>query len=137
MAQRTFVSYCRASTPVQVIGLEIQRRTIRTYAERVGAEIIAWYEEVRPASQSVAKFERHQPELFRAIEHCRKAGATLIVARLDRLARSAALCTSLIESGPPLVVAELPNASPFVLQIYAAVAEEYRRIVRRRCMAGV
>jgi len=137
MAQQTFVSYCRASTPLQVIGLEMQRRTIRAYAERIGAEIIASFEETKRASPVVAGFGRHQPELARAIEHCRGSNATLIVARLDRLTRSSALLSTLLEAGPPFVVAEIPNASPFILQIYAAVAEEYRRVASRRCRAGV
>jgi DNA invertase Pin-like site-specific DNA recombinase len=121
----------------QTLGIEIQRRAISDYVRRVRGEIVAWYEDFGSASASLPRLGKHQPELERALAHAREIGAALTVARLDRLTRSTVVLCVILETGPRLVVAETPNAGPFVLQIYAAVAEEYRRQVSRRCRAGI
>jgi DNA invertase Pin-like site-specific DNA recombinase len=136
MPEQRFIGYCRSSTPDQVHGLAIQRQRIASYAARVRGELLACYAEMRPASPLAAKVAKRQPELCLALDHCRRVGATLLVARLDRLTRSAAFFTSLLEAGPPVVIAELPNASRFVLHVYAAVAEEYIARVGRRIRAS-
>jgi DNA invertase Pin-like site-specific DNA recombinase len=131
-----FIAYLRTSTP-HPYSLEVQRQTIEGYAARIGGTIIARFEEVRLASLSFRSLERAQPELAKALEVARRAKATVIVARLDRLTRSVAILANILESNQPLVVAETPGATPFVLQIYAAAAEEYRRQTSRRCKAGI
>lgn len=137
MAQERFVAYRRSSTPSQTIGLEMQQSAIDDYVCRTGAEIINWYQDVGSASPTQARLPKHQPQLVRAIAHARAEKASLLVARLDRLTRSTAVLALLLECGPKLLVVETPSASPFVLQIYAAAAEEYRRQVSRRVKAGI
>jgi DNA invertase Pin-like site-specific DNA recombinase len=132
-----FVAYRRSSTPEQTIGLEMQQTAIDQYVERVGGRLIDWYKDVGSASPTQNRLQKQQPELVRAIARARAEMASLIVARLDRLTRSTAVLALLLESGPELLVVETPKASPFVLQIYAAAAEEYRRQVSRRVRAGI
>ena len=137
MAQERFVAYRRSSTPSQTIGLEMQQSAINDYVRRTGTGIIASYQDVGAASPTQARLPNQQPQLVRALEQARAEKASLIVARLDRLTRSTAVLALLLECGPKLLVVETPNASPFVLQIYAAAAEEYRRQVSRRVKAGI
>lgn len=137
MAPQRFVAYRRSSTPRQTIGLEMQKTAIDDYSNRTNSEIIAWYQDVGSASPTQARLPNQQPQLVRAIAHARTEHASLLVARLDRLTRSNAVLALLLESGPPLLVIETPTAGPFVLQIYAAAAEEYRRQVSRRVKSGI
>jgi DNA invertase Pin-like site-specific DNA recombinase len=137
MTQQHFIGYRRSSTKHQTIGLEIQRRDIETHVERTGGEIIRWYTDVGSASATLRRLAKEQPNLHRALDDARKCKATVIAARLDRLTRSCAVLAAILESGPKLLIASAPTNTPFVLQIYAAVAEEYRRQVSRRCKAGI
>jgi DNA invertase Pin-like site-specific DNA recombinase len=137
MPHARFVGYCRASTPRQILGLALQHDVIERYAAGAGGEIIACFEEAQRASPTAKGLAKHQPELARALAMCRATGATLIVARLDRLARSTALVALLLEEGPPLLVAETPRASRLMLHVYAALAEENRQRMGRRIRAGI
>jgi DNA invertase Pin-like site-specific DNA recombinase len=136
MSGLSFIAYCRVSSRKQPAGLELQRQRITAYVERVKGQILAWHEEMRQASPKASNVPKRQPELWRALDECRAAGATLIVARLDRLSRSTAFLSGLLESGPPLLIVDTPNASHFVLQIYAAAAEQYHATVSRRLRAA-
>ena len=137
MGDDRFVAYRRSSTPQQTIGLEMQQTAIDQYVHRNHGKLIDWYQDVGSASPTQSRLPKQQPQLVRAISRARAENALLIVARLDRLTRSTAVLALLLESGPRLLVVETPNASPFVLQIYAAAAEEYRRQVSRRVKAGI
>lgn len=137
MKQQQFIGYCRSSTSKQTIGLEIQRYDIETHVQQAGGEIICWYTDVGSASATLKRLAKDQPNLDRALADARKSKATVIAARLDRLTRSCAVLAAILESGPKLLIASAPTVTPFVLQIYAAVAEEYRRQVSRRCKAGI
>jgi DNA invertase Pin-like site-specific DNA recombinase len=131
-----FVAYTRTSTP-QPLGLAVQRDTIARFAESIaGAELIAWFEECRCASPTARGLPKYQPALADALACCREHRATLLVARLDRLTRSTALLAALLEDRTPLCVAEMPYATPLMLQIHAALAEEQRRWFSRRIKAG-
>jgi DNA invertase Pin-like site-specific DNA recombinase len=106
-----FVAYCRSSTPKQTIGLEMQQTAIDQYVHRTRGELIDWYQDVGSASPTQSRLPKQQPQLVRAISRARAEIASLIVARLDRLTRSTAVLALLLESGPPLLVVETPNAS--------------------------
>jgi DNA invertase Pin-like site-specific DNA recombinase len=137
MIQQTFIAYRRSSTAVQILGLEIQQRLIDEYVTRIGGVVVAGYHDVGTAARSVKERARAQPNLERALLHARSSKATIVASRLDRLTRSTSILADLMENGPAFVIAELPSASPFVLQIYAAMAEEYRRQVSRRVKGGM
>jgi DNA invertase Pin-like site-specific DNA recombinase len=136
MSLGIFVGYCRSSAPHQ-FSFGVQRAAIEQHLARIGGHVSAWYSEVRLASPSLKALPRAQPELIKALELAKNSDATLIVSRLDRLTRSVAILSAIIEDGAKLAVADLPNAGPFVLQICAAAAEEYRRQTSRRCKAGI
>ena len=138
MAQ--FVTYLRLSRESKNgrnYGLDAQRRDLDIFLTQFctdpnGCEEIATYEEV----QSGADDDR--PELQKAIEHCRKTGATLLVAKLDRLSRRVSFIASLLEvKGLEFKVACMPNADKFQLHIYAALAEQEREFISQRTKAGL
>jgi DNA invertase Pin-like site-specific DNA recombinase len=135
MPEERFVGYCRSSTPEQRLGLQIQRDRMSVHAARASGKVITWYEEMRRAPTLSARVLKGQPELRRALAHCRETRATLLVDRVDRLTRSAAFFNTLLETGPPVVVATMPNAPRFVLQIFAVLAEEFVQRVSRRVKA--
>jgi DNA invertase Pin-like site-specific DNA recombinase len=124
-----FISYIRVSTREQGasgLGLEGQQAAVSAYAASVGGEILREYREV----ESGRKADR--PELARALAHARRANATLVIAKLDRLARNVHFLSGMMESGVDFVACDNPTANRLTLHILAAVAEdEARRIAER------
>lgn len=138
MAQ--FVTYLRLSRDSKNgrnYGLEAQRRDLDIFLTQMcpdacGCEEIASYEEI----QSGADDDR--PELQKAIEHCKRTGATLLVAKIDRLSRRVSFIATLLEiKGLEFKVACMPNADKFQLHIYAALAEQEREFISQRTKAGL
>ena len=81
--------------------------------------------------------QNDRPELDNALALCRRTKATLVIAKLDRLARSVAFIANLIESRIPFIAVDRPNAKPFELHIYTALAEEEARQISDRTKAGL
>lgn len=126
---RTFVSYLRVSTDKQGksgLGLEAQQAAILAFVQPGDRLLAPPYVEVESGKNS------DRPKLRAALDHCRKTGATLLIARLDRLARSVRFISALMEEGIPFLACDMPNATPFMLHVYAAVAEEEARAISRR-----
>src|SRR5262249_8207532 len=73
-----------------------------------------------------------RPELRPALDYCQRHRATLLIAKLDRLARNVHFVSGLMESGIPFVAADMPAADPFRLHIEAAVAEDEARKISER-----
>lgn len=129
MSATTFVSYNRVSTARQGmsgLGLEAQRAAASAYLAANGGELIAEFTEVESGKKD------SRPELRAAIELCRKTGATLLIAKLDRLARNVAFIANLLESGVRFVAVDMPNADRFMMHVYAAMAEEEGRRISER-----
>ena len=78
-----------------------------------------------------------RPELAGALAHARKLGAVLLIAKLDRLARSVAVLSALMESGTDFIAVDMPEANRFVLHIMAAVAEFEREQISVRTKAAL
>ncbi len=122
MTATNFVSYIRVSTKKQGqsgLGLEAQQATVSSY---VGPnQPIAEYIEVESGRIN------DRPQLRLALDHCRRTGSSLIIARLDRLSRNARFLLELLDAGVPLVFCDLPQLSGpqgrFMLTSMAAVAE--------------
>lgn len=133
-----FVIYTRVSTKGQGesgLGLEAQERDIAlflsNYAE-IPFEIVGRFCDVK----SGAKAKR--PELAKALDMARQTGATLLVAKLDRLSRSVAFIATLLEDKRvELRVASMPHADKFQLHIYAALAEQEREFISLRTKAAL
>lgn len=73
-----------------------------------------------------------RPQLTAALAACRKHGATLVIAKLDRLARNVAFVSNLMESGVEFVAADFPTANRLTVHILAAVAEHEREMISQR-----
>ncbi|WP_158803960.1 recombinase family protein [Acidisoma sp. L85] len=131
---RSFVSYLRVSTDRQGksgLGLEGQREAIARFCAAEGLTVAAEYVEVQSAKGTDA-IER-RPKLAASLAHAKRLGCAVVVAKLDRLSRDVAFISSLMSRGVPFLVCDLgPHADPFMLHIYAALAEQERRMISTR-----
>lgn len=123
-----YVAYFRVSTEKQGksgLGLAAQRTLIERFLS-AGGEVIAEFVEV----QSGKNDER--VELWKAIAHAKKQDAKILIAKLDRFSRKVSFIAGIMEQGIGLVVAEMPHATDFQLHIFAALAQEERRLISER-----
>ena len=133
MSEQPLVAYYRVSSRQQKrsgLGLEAQRLTVRAYMEACPGKLIAELTEVESGTKN------DRPIIKEALWYCRVYGAKLVVARLDRLARSTALIASLLESGVDFVAADMPMANRFTVHILAAVAEYEAHLISERTRAA-
>ena len=125
------ISYIRVSTAKQGksgLGLEAQRETIARFAETEGFEIVQEFVEVETGKGADALDRR--PLLRDALEAARAAGGPVIVSKLDRLSRDVAFVATLMTQKFPFIVTELgADADPFMLHLYAALAEKERALI--------
>jgi DNA invertase Pin-like site-specific DNA recombinase len=134
MANGKFVSYLRVSTKKQGasgLGLEAQRETVANYLNGGSWTLVAELVEV----ESGGKADR--PKLAEALALCRNHGATLIVAKLDRLARNAHFLLGLQNAGVDFVAADMPGANRMTVGILACVAEAERDMTSARTKAAL
>jgi DNA invertase Pin-like site-specific DNA recombinase len=126
-----YIAYYRVSTDRQGnsgLGLEAQQVAVKQH----GGEILAEYTEIESGGKSC------RPELLAALAECKRTGATLIVAKLDRLARDAKLILTLVDEGAKVKFLDLPEIDTegpigrLMLTIIAGVAEFERRIISKR-----
>jgi DNA invertase Pin-like site-specific DNA recombinase len=133
------VAYLRVSTTMQGksgLGIEGQRATITAFATTEGMTITAEFVEVETGKGADALDRR--PVLTAALAVARKARVPVIVAKLDRLSRDVAFISGLMAHKVPFIVAELgADADPFMLHLYAALAEKERRLISERTRAAL
>ena len=138
-ALRPIIAYVRVSTEGQGrsgLGIEAQRRTISDFAAANGFEVVAEYEEHASAKGSDALDRR--PKLAAALSQARRLKCAVIVAKLDRLSRDVAFIAGLMAQRVPFIVTELgPDADPFMLHIYAALAEKERAMISARTKSAL
>tara|TARA_B100000676_G_C18040131_1_gene824377 strand:+ start:168 stop:884 length:717 start_codon:yes stop_codon:yes gene_type:complete len=130
---RNYVGYYRVSTEQQGrsgLGLESQQNAVREHANDNGV-LIGEYEEV------VSGNSTKHTVLDMALAQARREKACLLVKRLDRFSRRVSFISWLLEQGVDLEVVEMPNATTFQLHIYAALAEEERRMISQRTKAAL
>jgi DNA invertase Pin-like site-specific DNA recombinase len=132
-ADNQFVTYFRVSTARQGLsglGLDAQRQTVAQYLACGNRVSLAEFVEVETGKGANALDKR--PQLRMALEICKKSGATLLIAKLDRLARNVHFVSGLMESKVKFVACDLPEANQLTIHIMAAFAEhEARRISER------
>ncbi len=134
MAKRLYISYCRVSTLRQGasgLGLAAQQAAITSYVQDGAWERVAEFIEV----ESGKKNER--PKLQEALALCRRTGATLVIAKLDRLARNVAFISRLMETSVDFVAVDFPEANRLTVHILSAVAEYEGRMISDRTKAGL
>ena len=118
-----YVAYYRVSTTRQGqsgLGLEAQQEIVKRFLNDGDWKMTAEFIEVESGTKN------DRPELNRAIEKCQQTGATLIVAKLDRLSRNAAFLMTMRDSGIDFVVADMPDANKMTIGLMAVVAEYER-----------
>ena len=128
-AGERFIAYERVSTARQGasgLGLEAQRQSIDAFAASRGAKVIACFTEVESGKTA------NRPELTAAIQLARLTGASLVIAKLDRLSRNAAFLLTLRDSGVRFLAVDMPEANDLTVGIMALVAEAEREAISRR-----
>jgi DNA invertase Pin-like site-specific DNA recombinase len=128
--QPVWVCYFRVSTTRQGesgLGLDAQRESVTRYIGQHGGIVAAEFTEVESGKRS-----SNRPELLRAVELCRRSRATLIIAKLDRLARNVHFISGLMESNVNFVAVDQPTKDRFMLHLQAAFAEEEARRISQR-----
>jgi DNA invertase Pin-like site-specific DNA recombinase len=133
MATGKFIAYYRVSTQKQGasgLGLEAQQIAVAAYLNGATWELVGEFQEVETGKGADALAKR--PQLRAALDACRKHGATLIIAKLDRLARNVHFISGLMVSKVRFVACDMPEANELTIHIMAAFAEhEAKRISQR------
>ena len=133
------VIYTRVSTSEQGrsgLGLQAQLDAAREFCRNENIEVLAHYEETQSGKGADALDKR--PQLNKALNHAKKAGAVLLVAKLDRLSRNVAFISGLMETKVSFMVAQLGrDADPFMLHLYSALAEKERELISHRTKAAL
>lgn len=123
-----FVAYFRVSTEKQGrsgLGLAAQRSVIEQFLTEQD-ELVAEFIEVQSGKDD------NRAELWKAIAHAKRNDAKILIAKLDRFSRKVSFIAGIMEQGIGLVIAEMPNATDFQLHIFAALAQEERRLISER-----
>lgn len=134
MAQGKFIAYYRVSTARQGrsgLGLEAQQEAVRQYLNGGRWELLGEVVEIESGKRN------DRPKLAEALRLCRVHGATLVIAKLDRLARNLHFISSLMEAGVDFVAVDLPLANRLTIQVLAAVAEHEAAAISARTKAAL
>ncbi|MGK4076610.1 recombinase family protein [Bacteroides sp. CACC 737] len=130
--ENQYVAYLRVSTQKQEysgLGLDAQREIIQKYL--CGKTPVAEYIEIESGRK------KDRPKLKEALTLCRKDGATLIVAKLDRLARSVSFLSNLLESDVDIVFCDFPQANKMMLHILSAISQYEAELIAARTKASL
>jgi len=129
MKYRKAVTYFRVSTLKQGksgLGIEAQRAAVEQYLAAGDWQLVGEFVEVESGKLN------QRPQLEAALAQCELTGATLIVAKLDRLSRNVAFLATLQESGTKFLAADMPEANELTIHIMAAVAQAERKAISQR-----
>lgn len=129
-----FIAYYRVSTDKQGksgLGIEAQQSDVETYVKNQGGKLIEAYQDIESGAHD------DRPNLARALRHCRATGATLVIAKLDRLSRNAHFLTGFIAEASgkhPVkwVCCDMPHADGFTLHVMAGLAQKEREMISDR-----
>ena len=130
-----YVAYYRVSTVRQGrsgLGTEAQQEAVRTFLIARDGVLVDSFREVESG-----KRDDNRPQLDEALRLCRLTGATLLVAKLDRLSRDAAFLMTLSKSGARFVAADMPDANDMTVGVMALVAQQEREAISARTKAAL
>lgn len=133
MTATKFIAYYRVSTQrqgVSGLGLEAQRTDVKRFIDK-GGELIAEYQDIESGKKN------NRPQLMQAIEVCKKHGATLLIAKLDRLSRNAAFVFTLRDSEVNFVCCDMPTANAVTIGIMAVLAQDERERISHRTKSAL
>ena len=124
--------YCRKSTAGQDHTFHAQEEAIRAFCDREGIELLGVATEVASGGDT------NRPVLNALIHQARTGRASIVVMKLDRLSRDVHHITGLMKSGIPFVTCEFgKDVDPFMLHIWASVAEQQRHYISERTRIGL
>jgi DNA invertase Pin-like site-specific DNA recombinase len=136
---KPLVAYVRVSTSQQGrsgLGIEAQREALVRFAQAEGFEVVREFVEVETGKGADALDRR--PQLSAALAMARKLKCSVVVAKLDRLSRDVHFISGLMAQRVPFLVAELgPDVDPFVLHLFAALAEKERAMISARTRSAL
>lgn len=138
MNNKKYVAYYRVSTQKQGqsgLGLEAQEAAVLNHLKDSNSELMAAFTEIETGKGANALEKR--PQLRKAIELCRKQGACLIIAKLDRLARNVHFVSGLLETGCDFIAADMPQANKVMIQMHAVMSEWERDQISARTKAAL
>jgi DNA invertase Pin-like site-specific DNA recombinase len=127
LSQPRFIAYIRVSTGRQALGPEAQREAVARHVTAAQGLLVAEFCEVETGTN-----KRHRPQMTAALAACRLRRATLVIAKLDRLARNVHFVSGLMESGVDFVACDNPHATPLLIHILASVAEHEATAISQR-----
>ena len=131
--QQSYVGYFRVSTGKQEYGMESQRVIVRRFVETQNGFLEKEFSEM----ESGKYCDTNRPQLAAALDYCKRNKATLVIAKLDRLARNAEFLLRLQNSGVDFVCCDCPNADRFTVGILALVAQRERELISERTRLGL
>jgi DNA invertase Pin-like site-specific DNA recombinase len=134
MAEGRFVAYYRVSTQGQGrsgLGLEAQRKAVGDFLDGGHWKLIAEFTEIESGKRS------DRPKLAEAMRAAKRHKATLVIAKLDRLARSVAFISDIMEGDVEFVAVDMPMANRLTVHILAAVAEHEREMISQRTKSAL
>jgi DNA invertase Pin-like site-specific DNA recombinase len=139
MARTTpYIAYFRVSTQQQGqsgLGLEAQRESVRRFlaSQYAGADQqVAEYTEIESGKRS-----KNRPQLLAALAECKRLKATLVIAKLDRLARNVFFISGLMEAGVEFVAVDMPTANRLTIHVMSAMAEYEASAISQRTRAAL
>ena len=134
MSEKKFISYYRVSTQKQAksgLGLDAQKAIVKIFVQ--DTPVLSSYTDV----ESGTRKGNDRENLKNALEHCKKSGATLIIAKLDRLSRNVSFITTIMDSGVDFIACDMPYANKFTIHILAAVAEQEADLISQRTKSAL
>lgn len=133
--RKMYVAYYRVSTKKQGLGLEAQRTIAQQYTTANEGEIVSEYSEKESAKGSN---NNNRKELYKAMQECKRTGATLLIAKLDRLSRDVEFIAHLQnDSSINFCACDLPEFNTLTLYIFAALAQHERELISSRTKAAL
>lgn len=129
MTTPRFIAYYRVSTQRQGqsgLGLDAQRHSVTAWLNGRTDQLLGDYTDIESGKND------KRPELMRAMEQCKLTGATLVIAKLDRLSRDAAFLIGLEKSGVTFVAVDMPDANRLTIGIMAVMAQHEREMISKR-----
>jgi DNA invertase Pin-like site-specific DNA recombinase len=127
---KKFVAYFRVSTSSQGksgLGLGSQKQMVDNFVKSNTGILIKEFTEIETGTS-----KRKRTEIYNAIDFAKQNNATLIIAKIDRLARNVYFVSSLMETGVEFVACDLPQATNFTIHLYAALAEMEANLISMR-----
>lgn len=129
-----YVMYIRVSTKKQGasgLGLDAQRDICKAYIESMSGELIEEFQDIESGTH------RDRPGLWKAIECCKKNNYTLVIAKLDRLARDVEFIFKVVNSNIRIHFCDMPVVNTMILGVFASVAQYERELISQRTKAAL